>query len=119
MFRDDRASRELEEALQEIRNSPEEPSFIAQGFKPEHYRGFDLAGEFNELAEFLETIKADPKRTHIPYFADQIGKTITDFEKSFREYHQYNPKVLEERLTILESMKAEAEKRIKRSKCHL
>ena len=73
-----------------------------------------MAREFNAVARFLKTIKADPKHTHISYFSDQIGKTITDFEKSFREYHQYkyNPRVLEERLTILESMKAEAEKRI-------
>ena len=107
-----RAGKRLEEDLWEIRNSPEEPSFIAQGFKPEHFRGSDLAREFKAVARFLKTIKADPKRTHISYFADQIGKTITDFENSFREYNKNNSEFLEERLKILEAIKAEAEKRI-------
>ena len=107
-----RAGKRLEEELQEIRNSPQEPLLEEQGFKPEHYRGFDLAREFNAVARFLKTIKADSERTHIPYFADQIGKTIADFENSFREYHQNNLEFLEERLKILEAIKAEAEKRI-------
>ena len=108
-----RAGKELEEDLQAIRASPQEPGLKAQGFKPEYYAGFDQARESNAVARYLRTINADPKKTHIPYFADQIDKTISDFEQAFRKHNQDNPEFLEERLAILEEIKKEAQKRIK------
>ena len=106
------ANRKLEQDLHTIRASPEEPGLKAQGFKPEYYRGVDQAREFNEVARYLRTINADPKKTHIPYFADQIDKTISDFEQAFRKHNQNNPEFLEERLAILEEIKKEARKRV-------
>ena len=107
-----RAGRELEEALQKIRNSPQEPVLKAQGFKPTYYRGLDQAREFNEVAKYLRTINADSEKTHIPYFADQVGKTITDFEKGLRQHNKNKLKFLGERLEILEELKKEARRRV-------
>ena len=108
-----KAEVKLEQELQAIRNSPQESVLKEQGFKPTYYRGVDQAREFNEVARYLRTIKADPKKTHIPYFADQVDKTIADFEKGFRKQHQNNPEFLTERLKILEALKKEAQKRMK------
>ena len=105
------ATRKLEEDLQAIRNSPQEPLLKTKGFKRSYYAGVDQAREFNAVAEYLRKIKADPKRTHIPYFADQIEKTISDFEVSFRKHNQDNPEFLAERLKILETVKKEAQQR--------
>ena len=69
-----RADEQLKQALKEIRENPEEPVLKAQGYKPIYYKGLDQAREFNEVARYLRAIKADPKNTHIPYFADQIEK---------------------------------------------
>ena len=107
-----RASRKLEQDLHTIRASPEEPLLEEQGFKVTYYRGVDQARESNAVARYLRTINADPKTTHIPYFADQIDKTISDFEQAFRKHNQDNPEFLEERLAILEEIKKEARKRV-------
>ena len=106
-----RASRKLEQDLQAIRNSPQERLLREQGFKRSYYAGVDQTREFNAVAEHLRKIKADPKRTHIPYFADQVEKTIADFEQAFRKHNQDNPEFLEERLKILEELKKEARKK--------
>ena len=108
-----RANEELGEALQKIRQSPEELRLKKQGFKREYYRGVDQARELNAVARYLRTINADPKNTHIQYFSDQIDKTISDFEASFRKHNQDNPEFLAERLKLLEDIKREARKRIK------
>ena len=105
-----RADEQLAEALQTIRRFPEEPRLKAQGFKSTYYRGLDQAREFNAVARYLRTIKADPKRTHIPYFSDQVETILTDFERSFK---QNNPKLFRKKLTLLEALKAEARKRMK------
>ena len=107
-----RASIKLERDLQAIRSSPQEPLLKEQGFKPEYYAGVDQAREFNRLKEYLHEIKADPKRTHISYFAEQIEKTIADFERDFKKHYQDNPEFLKERLKILEEFKKESQKRI-------
>ena len=107
-----RASEKLERDLQAIKNSPEESGLKSKGFKFAYYAGVDLAREFNRVRRYLQEIKADPKRTHIPYFADQIKKTITDFENSFRQHNQDKPEFLRERLKILKALKAEVRKRI-------
>ena len=108
-----RASRKLEQDLQAIRNSPQERLLREQGFKRSYYAGVDQAREFNAVAKYLRKIKADPKRTHIQYFSDQIEKTIADFEQAFRKHNQDNPEFLAERLKILEELKKEARKRMK------
>ena len=108
-----RADKELEKALRGIRKTPEEPSFKAKGFKPEYYRGYDKAREFNAVKEWAEKVKADRYRTHIPYFADQLEKHIADFEKSFRRHNKDKPEFLEKRLKLLEELKQEARQRIK------
>ena len=111
----------LEQDLQAIRNSPQEPLLIEQGFKPSYYAGVDQAREFNRLHEYLREIQVDPNRTHIPYFADQVEKTISDFERGLRTqnitgdliYHRMTyPEFLEKRLKILEDFKKEARKRV-------
>ena len=107
-----RASEKLERDLQAIKNSPKEPVLKSKGFKFVYYAGVDLARESNEVARYLRKIKADPKRTHIPYFAGQIGKTIAEFERGFRMHNRDNPEFLQERLKILAALKAEARKRI-------
>ena len=107
-----RAEKKLKKALQKIRKSPEEPVLKAQGFKPEYYKGVDQAREFNAVARYLRTIKADPEKTHIPYFADQVEKTLADFEKGFRKHNQDNPELLEEGLKQLEALKKEARRRV-------
>ena len=108
-----RARRELEEVLEDIRRTPKEPHFAKQGFKPEHYKGYDKARELNEVKQWAEKIKADRYRTHIPYFADQVEKHIADFEKGFRRHNQNDPEFLAGRLKILEELKQEARKRVK------
>ena len=107
-----KADKELKQALKEIRESPQEPVLKEQGFKPEYYKGMEQAREFNAVAGYLRKIKADSKRTHIPYFADQVEKTISDFENSFREYNQNNTEFLEERLKLLKILKKEARQRM-------
>ena len=103
---------QLRQVLKEIRETPQEPALKAQGFTPAYYRGVDQTREFNEVAKYLREIKADPKKTHIPYFADQIEKTINDFENSFRNHNQDKPEFLEERLSVLEVLKLEAQRRV-------
>lgn len=105
------AQRRLEQDLKKIRNSPKEPLLKAQGLKPSYYAGVDLVREFNRVQEYLEEIKADPKQTHISYFADQATKTLSDFEKSFREQNKENKEFLEERLKLLEDFKTEARRK--------
>ena len=125
-----RASFELEKALTEIRESSQETHLKEQGFTPEYYRGVDLAREFNEVAKYLKIIEADPQHTHIPYFADQIEKTISDFENSFRQYHENKPlplrtldklqdsfrkntpEIFKVKLQLLEELKKEARKKV-------
>lgn len=106
------AERKLKKSLEKIRESSQELLLQEQGYKHEYYKGFDLAREFNAVAEYLQEIEADSNHTHISYFADQLEKTITDFEKSFRKNHQNNFEFLEERLKLLEAVKKEARKRI-------
>ena len=108
-----RADEELKQALNEIRETPQEPVLKAQGYKPTYYKGLDQAREFNEVAKYLRAIQADPEKTHIPYFADQVEKTLADFENSFRKHNQDKPEFLEERLKILEEIKKEAQRRMK------
>ena len=107
-----RAEKRLEQDLQAIRNSPQEDFLEEQGFKRSYYAGVDKAREFNRVKKHFQEIKANPKRTHIPYFANQIEQTINEFEKSFRKYNQNNPEFLEEKLKLLEELKKEARKRI-------
>ena len=107
-----RANEELQQALKGIRENPQEPVLKAQGFKPIYYRGVDQAREFNEVANYLRAIQADPEKTHIPYFAGQVEKTIADFEKGLRQHNQDKPEFLAERLKILEVLKGEARKRV-------
>ena len=107
-----KADKELEKALRKIRKSPEEPVLKVQGFKPTYYKGVDQAREFNEVAKYLRAIQADPEKTHISYFASQIEKTLTDFEKSLRQHNQDKPEFLEERLKLLEALKTEAQRRV-------
>ena len=107
-----RADEELKQALKEIRENPEEPVLKAQGYKPTYYKGLDQAREFNAVAKYLKTIKAEPAETHIPYFSDQVEKTLADFEKGFRKHSQGNPELLEEGLKQLEVLKIEARKRV-------
>ena len=110
----------LEQDLQAIRNSLQEPRLIEQGFKPSYYAGVDQAREFKRLHEYLREIQADPKRTHIPYFANQVEKTISDFERGLRKqnvtrdgyYEIKDPKFLEKRLEVLEAFKKEARRRV-------
>ena len=110
----------LEQDLQAIRNSPQEPLLREQGFKPSHYAGVDQAREFDRLHEYLREIQADPKLTHIPYFADQVEKTVADFERGLRtqnitgdpNYLIKDPNFLEKRLKILEEFKKEARRRV-------
>ena len=75
----------LDNDLKAIRSTPQEPLLREQGFKPSYYAGVDQAREFKRVQEYLQEIKADPKRTHIPYFANQAAKTIADFEKALKE----------------------------------
>ena len=107
--------------MQAIRNFPQEPLLREQGFKPSYYAGVDQAREVNRLHEYLREIQADPKRTHIPYFADQVERTISDFERGLRkqkniaedpEYDIKDPKFQEKRLKILEDFKREARRRV-------
>ena len=107
-----RADEQLKQALKEIRENPEEPVLKAQGYKPIYYKGLDQAREFNEVAKYLRAIKADSEKTHIPYFADQVEKTIADFEKGLRRHNKNKLKFLAERLEILEELKKEAYKRV-------
>ena len=107
-----RADEELKQALKEIRENPEEPVLKAQGYKPTYYRGLDQAREFNEVAKYLRAIKVDLEKTHIPYFADEIEKTIANFEKGLRQHNKNKLKFLAERLEILEVLKKEAYKRV-------
>ena len=107
-----KADKELEKALRKIRKSPEEPVLKVQGFKPTYYKGVDQAREFNEVAKYLRAIQADPEKTHISYFASQIEKTLTDFEKSLRQHNQDKPEFLAERLKLLEALKTEAQRRV-------
>ena len=116
----------LEKDLQAIRNSPQEPLLVKQGFKPSYYAGVDQAREVNRLHEYLREIQADPKRTHIPYFAEQVEKTISDFERGLRAQNITgdpilyqgiilsikDPKFLEKRLKILDDFKEEARRRV-------
>ena len=109
----------LEKDLQAIRNSPQEPLLKEQGFKPSYYAGVDQAREVNRLHEYLREIQADLERTHIPYFADQVKKTISDFERGLRKqnvtgdrYKIKDPKFLEKRLKILDDFKQEARRRV-------
>ena len=107
-----KSDEELNQALKEIRENPQEPVLKAQGYKPTYYKGVDQAREFNEVAKYLRTIKADSEKTHISYFADQVEKTIADFEKGFRKHNQDNLEFLKERLKLLEALKTEARKRV-------
>ena len=55
-------------------------------------------------AGFLKSIF--PYEPYIPYFSDQIDKTISDFEEgAFKKHNQDDPEFLQERLAILEEMK--------------
>ena len=107
-----KANEKLERDLQDIRSSPEEPGLKKQGFKPEYYRGLDLAREFNRVKKYLQEIKADPKHTHISYFAAQIKKVIAVFEKEFIEQNKEDVEFLEERLELLANFKRDAQQRI-------
>ena len=73
----------------------------------------DKTREFNRVAKHLREIKADPKLTHIPYFADQVGEIIAEFERAFKRQHRKNKRFLKKRLKILNSFKKEAQRRIK------
>ena len=117
----------LEQALQAIRNSPQEPLLREQGFKASYYAGVDQAREFNRVYEYVQEVQADPESTHIPYFADQVEKTISDFERDLRTQtvtigdsirlgtHVVvirDPQLQEKRLRILEDFKKEARRRV-------
>ena len=107
-----RESAKLKQDLQTIRSLSQESLLEEQGFPASYYKGVDQAREFNAVARHLRAINADPNQTHIPYFSDQIEKTISDFEGAFKKHNQDDPEFLKERLAILEEMKKEAQQRI-------
>ena len=106
------AKTSLEQDLQAIRRSPQEPLLRQQGFQPSYYAGVDQAREFQRVHVYLLEIQADPMRTHIPYFADQVENIIAEFERGLKKQHGMNKKFLKERLKILEDFKKEAQRRI-------
>ena len=106
----------LEQDLQAIRNSSQEPFLKKQGFSPSYYSGVDKAREFKRVQQYLQEINADPKTTHVSYFANQAEQTIFEFEEGLKKQNQENTSFLEERLKILEEFKKEAQKRIKDQK---
>ena len=103
----------LEKDLQAIRNSREEPLLREQGFQASYYAGVDQAREFNRVWKYLKEVNADLRLTHIPYFSNQVEKTISEFEKGFRKQNRQNTSFLESRLKILEYIKKEARLKIK------
>ena len=103
---------QLEQDLQAIRNSSQELILKKQGFSPSYYSGVDKAREFKRVQQYLQEINADPKTTHIPYFASQAEQTIFEFKEGLKKQNQKNTSFLEERLKFLEEFKKEAQKRI-------
>ena len=106
------AEKKLEGDLKSIRNSPQEPFLKKFGFSLLYYTGVDQAREFRRVRKYLLEIKADPEKTHIPYFADQINKTIIGFEKGFK-YQNQHKLMYEEHLKLLEDYKKEAYQRMR------
>ena len=108
-----KAEIKLQQDLQIIRRSPQEPLLKKRGFTPEYYEGVDQVREFNRVREYLKEINADPKRTHISYFADQIKKTLADFSASFnKEKNKHKKEFIKARLNLLKALKKEAYSRI-------
>ena len=75
----------LEKDLEDVRKAGQEQELREQGFLPSYYAGLDQVQEFKKVQEYLEAVQADPYLTHVPYFSNQAEKTISQFEKSFRE----------------------------------
>ena len=103
----------FERDLQAIRASKQEPVLAGRGFSPAYYRGVDQVREFNMVARYLRGIKAKPKITHIPYFAEQAEKMLDLFTKDFKEQNKENIEFLEDRWGVLKVLKKEIQERIK------
>ena len=114
-----RADEKLQRDLKDIRESPQEPLLKAQGFRSSYYAGVDQAREFKRVQEYLEEIKAE-EHTYIPYFADQVEKIISDFERGFREQYPVNDpfysSFVRDRLRSLEVLKKSAREKIESQK---
>lgn len=103
----------FERDLQAIRTSKQEPLLAEQGFSPAFYRGVDQVREFNRVAQYLREIKAKPKLTHIPYFAEQAEKMLDTFTTAFKQQNKGNLEFLENRLNMLKNFKKELQERVK------
>ena len=106
---------DIQVRLNAIRNSREEPRLKKEGFSPSYYASLDQAREFNEVQKYLQEINANSEHTHIPYFANQVEKTLANFEKGFMEQNKNNDRFpdMKKRLQILKAFKEEAKKRVK------
>ena len=64
-----------------------EAQFAKQGYKPEHYTdGIDQVNEWAAVRKKLQELKANPYKTHIEYFADQVTDHIEHIKKGLRDY---------------------------------
>ncbi|MYE07737.1 MAG: hypothetical protein F4X95_03180 [Oligoflexia bacterium] len=92
----------------------EETKLLKQDYKASYTRGLDQVNEWAYVRRRLQELKANPRITHIEYFANQIPDHIAHikrgFEESYLESHFFGSK--SKQLQHLESLEVEAKKAI-------
>ena len=101
-------NKKLHRDLEKIKNIDEETQLKEQGFKSSYYVGVNQAREFVRVREYIRNINADPHKTHIPYFSNQVYDHIREVERGIK----VQTEDIAERLKILEDFKKEAQSRI-------
>ena len=87
-----------------------------QGFAPDYTAGIDQMNEWVAVRRQLQELKANPYKTHIKYFEDQVPDHIAHIRKGLKD--NYSPSSissgskLEDQLRRLEILEEEAKKAI-------
>lgn len=84
-----------------------EKNLMAKGFSKEYTDQFDESLQLVELKKHWKKIKADPEKSHLPYFADKIDAHIYEIKKGIQA-SQLSKSEKQARLKVLEILQKEA-----------
>ena len=87
-----------------------EKQLSEQGYKKSYTGGVDRINEWVVVRRRLEELQANPRTTHIEYFADQIPHHIAYIREGIKNH--YSSFTLKQQLKLLESLEKEAEEAI-------
>ena len=89
-----------------------EVQLAKQGFETTYTAGIDKLNEWVAVRRALQDLNANPYKTHIEYFADQVFDYIEHIRQGIKNEYSHRSKKLTQQLKLLVRLKGEAQKAI-------